>query len=147
MVYQLIMPARKPKKKKVNPPVAKNAMPARYSHETLGTLQGILLDLGICGYAAPLRERSYRVYSACELLQSGVKIQYDYSLIRYAVEHQLLLITNDMENKNSCDENKIPCIYANTAFRKGTTIYWLEKEMQTLFNTKPEIEGWLKGTC
>jgi len=39
-----------------------------------------------------------------------LKLQYDYSIIKYAELNKMILITEDTENKGGCDENNIPCI-------------------------------------
>jgi len=58
-----------------------------------------------------LLELGYDVYSVRDLVEKeNMKMKSDYSIIKYAEENNMVLITEDGENKKGCDENGIPCI-------------------------------------
>ncbi len=55
--------------------------------------------------------RGYEAYSVRKLRErEKLKLHFDYSIIKYAELHRMILITEDTENKGGCDENDIPCI-------------------------------------
>lgn len=70
----------------------------------------LLFDHGLNGLAMQMRLRGYTVQEATRLADAGMKIKSDYSLIRYAVDYDMVLITNDREVMLSCKENDIPCV-------------------------------------
>ena len=58
-----------------------------------------------------LKKLGYDAYSVRKLREEKkLKLQYDYSIIKYAELNKMILITEDTENKGGCDENNIPCI-------------------------------------
>ena len=40
----------------------------------------------------------------------GEKLHTDYSIISYAKENEMILVTRDTESGQACEENNIPCI-------------------------------------
>ena len=71
----------------------------------------VLFDEMYEGKDEELKKLGYDAYSVRKLREEKkLKLQYDYSIIKYAELNKMILITEDTENKGGCDENNIPCI-------------------------------------
>ena len=70
----------------------------------------ILIDEMDDGWDEKLKELGYDAYSVKKLRVSGRKLQTDYSVINYAKENDIVLVTRDTENGQACVENDLPCI-------------------------------------
>jgi rRNA-processing protein FCF1 len=70
----------------------------------------ILVDEMDDGMDEKLKEIGFDAYSVKKLRADGLKLHADYSLIKYAKENNMILITRDTESGEACDENGIPCI-------------------------------------
>ena len=70
----------------------------------------ILIDEMDDGWDEKLKELGYDSYSVKKLRVSGHKLQTDYSVINYAKENDMVLVTRDTENGQACVENDLPCI-------------------------------------
>ena len=70
----------------------------------------ILVDEMDDGMDEKLRNLGYEAYSVKKLLTEGKKLRTDYSIINYARENQMTLITRDTESGQACAENNLPCI-------------------------------------
>ncbi|MGI0003977.1 MAG: DUF5615 family PIN-like protein [Candidatus Nitrosotenuis sp.] len=70
----------------------------------------ILVDEMDDGWDEKLRVLGYEAYSVKKLIMEGKKLHTDYSVITYAKENKMLLITRDTESGEACKENNIPCI-------------------------------------
>ena len=71
----------------------------------------ILFDEMYEGKEEELIKLGYEAYSVRKLREKkNLKLQYDYSIIKYAEQNRMILITEEIDNKNGCDENGIPCI-------------------------------------
>ncbi len=70
----------------------------------------ILVDEMDDGWDEKLRSLGYDAYSVKKLIIEGKKLHTDYSVISYAKENQMVLITRDTESGEACKENNIPCI-------------------------------------
>ena len=70
----------------------------------------ILVDEMDDGMDEKLKEIGFDAYSVKKLRADGLKLHADYSLIKYAKENNMILITRDKENGDACEENAIPCI-------------------------------------
>ena len=57
-----------------------------------------------------LRELGYDAFSVKKLRADGKKLHTDYSVISYAKEHNMILITRDTESGQACEENGLPCV-------------------------------------
>ena len=62
------------------------------------------------GMDKKLKENGFDAYSVKKLRAGGLKLQSDYSVINYAKENNMILITRDTENIDACKETAIPCI-------------------------------------
>lgn len=62
------------------------------------------------GWDEKLRSLGYDAYSVKKLLTEGKKLRSDYSVINYAKENDMILITRDTESGQACQENNLPCI-------------------------------------
>ncbi|MGQ0771867.1 MAG: DUF5615 family PIN-like protein [Nitrososphaerota archaeon] len=70
----------------------------------------ILVDEMDDGWDEKLRGLGYDAYSVKKLLTEGKKLHTDYSVINYAKENDMILITRDTESGQACAENNLPCI-------------------------------------
>ena len=74
----------------------------------------ILVDEMDDGMDERLNGMDYDAYSVKKLRAKGLKLHADYSVINYAKENNMILITRDTESGVACDENDIPCILLDT---------------------------------
>ena len=70
----------------------------------------ILVDAMYDGVDAKLKEFGYDAYSVKKLIAEGKKLSSDYSMIKYAEENHMIMITEDTEVGKACKENDIPCV-------------------------------------
>ena len=70
----------------------------------------ILIDEMDDGMDKKLSSIGYDAYSVKKLRTQGFKLHADYSVINYAKENKMILVTRDTESGQACDENSIPCI-------------------------------------
>ena len=70
----------------------------------------ILIDEMDDGMYEKLRELGYDAFSVKKLRTDGKKLHTDYSVISYAKEHNMILITRDTESGQACEENGLPCV-------------------------------------
>ena len=57
-----------------------------------------------------LIQLGYDAYSVKKLRVEGKKLHTDDSVINYAKENDMILITRDTESGQACDENNLSCI-------------------------------------
>ncbi len=70
----------------------------------------ILVDEMDDGMDEKLKEIGYDAYSVKKLRSEGKKLHADYSVINYARENDMILVTRDTESGIACQENNLPCI-------------------------------------
>ena len=70
----------------------------------------ILVDEMDDGMDERLMSMGYDAYSVKKLRAEGLKLHTDYSVISYAKENDMILITRDTESGEACNENNIPCV-------------------------------------
>ena len=70
----------------------------------------VLVDEMYDGIDSKLREFGYEAYSVKKLIVEGKKLTSDYSVIKYAEENRMIMVTEDTEVGKACKENNIPCI-------------------------------------
>ena len=70
----------------------------------------ILVDEMDDGMDEKLRSIGYDAFSVKKLRASGLKLHTDFSIINYAMENKMILVTRDTESGQACEENNIPCI-------------------------------------
>ena len=70
----------------------------------------ILVDEMDDGMDEKLKQHGYDAYSVKKLRTEGKKLRTDYSVINYARENNMLLITRDTESGQACEENNLPYI-------------------------------------
>lgn len=51
-----------------------------------------------------------KAYSVKKLIADGKPLKTDYSVIRYAQDNNMVLVTADVESSKGCKENSIPCV-------------------------------------
>lgn len=62
------------------------------------------------GIDTKLKEFGYEAYSVKKLITEGKKLTSDYSVIRYAEENGMVVVTEDTEVGKACKENNIRCV-------------------------------------
>ncbi len=70
----------------------------------------ILVDEMDDGMDEKLVSMGFSASSVKKLRIEGKKLHTDYSIINYAKEHDMILITRDTESGQACEENGLPCI-------------------------------------
>ncbi|MFB5631085.1 MAG: hypothetical protein ACE5RN_05830 [Nitrosopumilaceae archaeon] len=70
----------------------------------------ILVDEMDDGMDEKLNMLGFQAYSVKKLLTQGEKLRTDYSIINYAKENNMILVTRDTESGQACNENNLPCI-------------------------------------
>ena len=70
----------------------------------------ILIDEMDDGMDEKLNSMGYAAYSIKKLRAEGKKLHTDYSVINYAKENNMILITRDTESGQACEENDLPCV-------------------------------------
>ena len=70
----------------------------------------ILVDEMDDGMDEKLKDMGYEAYSVKKLRVEGFKLHADYSVINYAKENNMILVTRDTESGIACNENNIQCI-------------------------------------
>ena len=76
----------------------------------------ILVDEMDDGMDERLNSMGYEAYSVKKLLTSGKKLRTDYSIINYAKENDMILVTRDTESGQACKENNLPFIFTRYLF-------------------------------
>jgi rRNA-processing protein FCF1 len=79
----------------------------------------VLVDEMYDGIDVKLKEFGYQAYSVKKLIAEGKKLTSDYSMIKYAEENGMVVVTEDTEVGKACKENNIPCVLLDkeTIFR------------------------------
>lgn len=70
----------------------------------------ILIDEMDDGWDDKLRKMGYDAYSVKKLRTDGHKLRTDYSVINFAKENNMVLVTRDTESGQACEENHLPFI-------------------------------------
>jgi len=70
----------------------------------------ILVDEMDDGMDERLKEIGYDAYSVKKLRTEGKKLRTDYSVINYARDNNMILITRDTESGQACEENNLSYI-------------------------------------
>jgi predicted nuclease of predicted toxin-antitoxin system len=70
----------------------------------------ILVDEMDDGMDERLIHLGHDAHSVKKLRSEGKKLHTDYSVINYAKENEMILITRDTESGQACEENGLPCI-------------------------------------
>jgi len=70
----------------------------------------ILVDEMYDGIDVKLKELGFEAYSVKKLIAEGKKLQSDYSVIKYAEENDMIMVTEDTEVGKACKENEIPYV-------------------------------------
>ncbi|MFQ5440384.1 MAG: DUF5615 family PIN-like protein [Nitrosopumilaceae archaeon] len=70
----------------------------------------ILIDEMDDGWDEKLRQLGIEAYSVKKLRAEGKKLRTDYSVINFARENDLILVTRDTESGQACEENNLPYI-------------------------------------
>ena len=74
------------------------------------SIKKILVDEMDDGMDDRLKLLGYEAYSVKKLRSEGKKLHTDFSIINYAKDNEMILITRDTESGQACNENNLPCI-------------------------------------
>ena len=88
----------------------------------------ILFDEMYDGKDLELKEKGYDAYSIKKLILEGKPLRYDYSVLNYAKENNMIFITEDIENVGGCKENYLPCI----GFGQNPSVEEIVKKLESL---------------
>lgn len=70
----------------------------------------ILVDENLDGMDDKLKRVGYDAYSVRKLQMDGKKLASDYSIINYARENDMIIVTKDTEFRKASEENDFPLI-------------------------------------
>lgn len=70
----------------------------------------ILFDENLDGMDERFKEQDYDTYSVRKLKDQGKKLSSDYSIINYARENNMIIVTKDKEFRKASEENNFPLI-------------------------------------
>ena len=70
----------------------------------------ILVDENLDGMDDQLKQQGYDAYSVRKLQIAGKKLGSDYSIINYARENNMIIVTKDTEFRKASEENNFPLI-------------------------------------
>ena len=70
----------------------------------------ILIDEMDDGWDEKLQKMGFDAYSVKKLRAEGKKLRTDYSVINFAKENDMILVTRDTESGQACEENNLPYI-------------------------------------
>jgi len=70
----------------------------------------ILVDEMYDGIDIKLKEFGYQAFSVKKLITEGKKLSSDYSVIKYAQDNGMIVVTEDVEIGKACKENDIACV-------------------------------------
>jgi predicted nuclease of predicted toxin-antitoxin system len=70
----------------------------------------ILIDEMDDGWDEKLQKLGFDAFSVKKLRAEGKKLRTDYSVINYARENDMVLVTRDTESGQACEENNLPYI-------------------------------------
>lgn len=70
----------------------------------------ILVDENLDGMDERLKDLGYDAYSVRKLQMEGKKLASDYSIINYARENNMIIVTKDVEFRKASEENNFPLI-------------------------------------
>ena len=76
----------------------------------LTLIMKVLIDEMDDGWDEKLKELGFDAYSVKKLRINGYKLRTDYSVINYAKENDMVLVTRDTESGQACQENNLPYI-------------------------------------
>ena len=68
-----------------------------------------------------------KAHSVKKLIADGKPLKTDYSVINYAKDNGMVLITADIESSKGCEENDIPCILISQNSILDTMVEQLKK--------------------
>ena len=71
----------------------------------------ILIDEMDDGWDEKLRQLGFEAYSVKKLRAEGKKLRTDYSVINYARENDMVLVTRDTESGQACQENNFRILH------------------------------------
>lgn len=74
-------------------------------------MKKLLLDEMYDGYEEDLERYGYESQSVKKLKADGSLLATDFSVLTFAKENNMILVTGDSQNGKACQENNIACIF------------------------------------
>ena len=90
--------------------------------------RSILFDEMYDGKEKAFENKEYEPYSVKKLRLIGERLQSDYSVLKYAKDNNMILITEDNENYSGCMENGISCVKLG----QNPTVEEIEQKLEDL---------------
>ena len=90
--------------------------------------RSILFDEMYDGKEKAFENKEYEPYSVKKLRLIGKRLQSDYSVLKYAKDNNMILITEDNENYSGCIENGISCVKLG----QNPTVEEIEQKLEDL---------------
>ena len=87
----------------------------------------ILVDEMHEGLVKDLRNNEYDVESVKELINQEKKMSSDFSVLTYAKDNDMILISADAENQKGCEENNIKYVPINNEIILNVVLDGLKK--------------------
>jgi len=84
-----------------------------------------------------LEKLGYNAQSVKKIRLTGKSLRYDYSVLKYVEENNMILITEDPENYGGCQENHLPCIKLG----QNPTIEEIVRELKSLNKEKDSTKS------
>lgn len=88
----------------------------------------LLVDEMYEGLVPDLKKAGFEVESVKDLINRRKPLRSDYSVLTYAKDHELTLVTADIENQKGCQENGIKYVPIN----KETTLKSILEGLKSL---------------
>ena len=88
----------------------------------------VLVDEMYDGIEIKLKELGYDASSVKKLIQDGKKMKSDYSVIKYAEQNDMVLVTEDVQNAEGCRENNIKCVVVD----KNQVVKMIVEELEKI---------------
>src|SRR2546426_501820 len=89
----------------------------------------VLIDMMRDGLDDDLRKSGYVVHSVKKLCEEqGMKLRSDFSLMKYAQKHNMVVITEDIDNVLGCEENNMDCV----KFGQADSLVYLLAELEKI---------------
>ena len=74
----------------------------------------VLVDEMYEGFVKELKKEDWlEVESVKQLIEQGKQLHSDFSVLKYAKDNEMILVTADTENQEGCKENGIKCVRIN----------------------------------
>jgi len=88
----------------------------------------VLIDSMVDGIEEELGKHDYEAYSVKKLCEEGMRLQSDFSIMKYAEANNMVLVTEDIDNIDGCKENGMDYV----EFGRKKTVDYLLSELEKI---------------